>query len=89
MQTLEGLHERAELAHLDVTAANVMVSNMIENDWHEVRMLDFGFSVKCTPGSNKDIICLGATQQTIVLPLALMLHSPVVCCSVLQQSRVA
>ena len=52
VQTLKSLHQDAHLAHLDLTSANVMISH-VANDWDQVRLLDFGFSMKCNSGSNK------------------------------------
>lgn len=50
MQTLCMLHNTVQLAHMDISIANVMLSHQSSVPWDTVRLLDFGFSAPCTSG---------------------------------------
>ncbi len=44
VQTLEHLHMRANLCHLDLTTTNVMLQDDTSNGWNVLRLIDFGFA---------------------------------------------
>ena len=44
MQTLEHLHLRANVRHLDLTITNVMLQDDRSNGWDFLRLIDFGFA---------------------------------------------
>lgn len=44
MQTLEHLHMRANVCHLDLTITNVMLQDDRNNAWDFLRLIDFGFA---------------------------------------------
>ena len=44
MQTLEHLHMRANVCHLDLTITNVMLQDARSNGWDFLRLIDFGFA---------------------------------------------
>lgn len=50
VQTLQALHGRAHVAHMDLTSVNVMIRYDAVKDWDIVRVLDFGFSKPCQAG---------------------------------------
>ena len=44
VQTLEHLHMRANVCHLDLTITNVMLRDDRSNGWDVLRLIDFGFA---------------------------------------------
>ncbi len=44
VQTLEHLHMRANICHLDLTITNVMLQDDRSNGWDVLRLIDFGFA---------------------------------------------
>ena len=50
MQTVHSLHTVAKLCHLDISSNNIMLRTDSCQPWDNLRLLDFGFSQKCTPG---------------------------------------
>jgi tRNA A-37 threonylcarbamoyl transferase component Bud32 len=44
VQTLEHLHLRANVCHLDLTITNVMLQDDRSNGWDFLRLIDFGFA---------------------------------------------
>ena len=49
-QTLEGLHDRAHVAHLDISSNNIMLRNSCPDAWDVVRLLDLGLAQRCATG---------------------------------------
>ncbi len=44
VQTLEHLHMRANVCHLDLTITNMMLQDDRSNGWDVLRLIDFGFA---------------------------------------------
>ena len=44
VQTLEQLHMKANICHLDLTITNVMLQDDRSNGWDALRLIDFGFA---------------------------------------------
>ena len=44
VQTLEQLHMKAYVCHLDLTITNVMLQDDRSNGWDVLRLIDFGFA---------------------------------------------
>lgn len=51
LQTLQALHGRACVAHLDLTSNNVMLRHDAVGPWDNVRLIDFGLSRSCQAGT--------------------------------------
>ncbi|DBA70721.1 TPA: hypothetical protein ACH3X2_012092 [Trebouxia sp. C0005] len=61
LQTLQDLHSKAGIAHLDLTSSNVMLSAN-GGLWDHIRLIDFGFAQTCSSDPNvADILPVGAT----------------------------
>ncbi|KAL3149894.1 CBL-interacting protein kinase [Trebouxia sp. C0009 RCD-2024] len=60
--TLQVLHERAHVAHMDLTSVNVMIRHDALKDWDNVRTLDFGYSRSCQAGA-RDVTPKGMTPE--------------------------
>ena len=43
---------RSEVAHLDITSNNIMLRNQDYAAWDQVRLIDFGYSQDCCPGTH-------------------------------------
>ena len=50
MQTFRELNEGANLAHLDVTEANIMLTPNTKKEWYTLKLFDFGLSQPFMPG---------------------------------------
>ncbi|DBA75903.1 TPA: hypothetical protein ACH3X2_008965 [Trebouxia sp. C0005] len=50
LDTLEHLHMRANVCHLDLTITNVMLQDDRSNGWDVLRLIDFGFAQKFNTG---------------------------------------
>ena len=49
-QTLEALHDRAHIAHLDISSNNIMLRKTSSQAWDAIRLLDLGLAQKCVTG---------------------------------------
>ena len=43
---------RSNVAHLDITSNNIMLRNQDYAAWDQVRLIDFGYSQECCPGTH-------------------------------------
>lgn len=52
LQTVEHLHVVANMCHLDISGSNVMLRTDDFEAWDQLRLIDFGFSQFCEPGTH-------------------------------------
>lgn len=50
LQTLDELHGCAKYSHLDLSKNNIMIRSDSADKWDQLRLLDFGYSMKCVTG---------------------------------------
>ncbi|KAL3149902.1 hypothetical protein ABBQ38_013267 [Trebouxia sp. C0009 RCD-2024] len=62
LDTLQALHGRAHVAHLDLTSNNVMIRHDAVRPFDNVRMVDWGFSGRCKAGI-RDVVPPGLTPD--------------------------
>ena len=71
MQTLSQLHERAGVAHLDISTANLRLTPEAPNTWEKLRLLDFGYAQTFQAGVPSHAHSLkGCMQQCLPLGCA-------------------
>ena len=62
LQTLYNLHGDT-VAHLDITSSNIMLQEEGCKPWDQLRLIDFGFSQKCSSG--KHAHCNATSRQRV------------------------
>lgn len=65
MQTLSMLNQTANIAHLDISENNIMLSDTATNKWDQLCLLDFGLAQTCLIGTAVNlstILCLHRFQ---------------------------
>ncbi|KAL3159455.1 serine/threonine-protein kinase gin4 [Trebouxia sp. C0009 RCD-2024] len=74
MQTLRDLHERANLAHLDITESKIMLTPNTRNKWYTLGLFDFGLSQPFVPGKGRNRACLAGVTLLAASPEVLLAH---------------